>query len=136
MVEASAESSPTQTREVVAGKDAIKGIDFNLPIVLVSGAIVLDGGLAVPDPHRLGSIIFSSVGNGEDTSSIFRVSNAGTFGGVLEPGEYRVDLPSLPWDYSIVAITSGGRDLLKEAFKMTDSDSQKIEVKVERLSGK
>ena len=136
VVEASAESAPMQTREVIAGKDAIKGIDFNLPIVLVSGAIVLDDGRAVPDAQRLGSIIFSSVGSDEDTSSIFRVSNAGTFGGVLEPGEYRVDLPSLPWDYSIVAITAGGRDLLKETFKMTDSDSQKIEVKVERLSGK
>ena len=135
VVEVSAEFPPNQTREVVVGKEAISGIDFALPIVLLSGGIVLQDGSAVPDANRLGSIVFSSTG-GDDESTILRVSSTGTFGGILDPGEYRVDLPSLPWDYSIVSITSAGRDLLKESFKMTETSPAKIEIRLERLSGK
>jgi hypothetical protein len=134
IVEVSAELSPSQTREIVVGKESVNGVDFALPIVLLSGTIVLEDGSPVPDPHRLGSIVFSSTGSDEE-SSILRVSSAGTFGGVLDPGEYRLDLPSLPWDYSIVSITSAGRDLLKEPFKMTGAEPAKIEVRLERLSG-
>jgi Carboxypeptidase regulatory-like domain len=136
VVEVSAESAPSQTKDIVVGREAINGIDFTLPVVLLSGAIVLDDGSAVPDPARLGSIIFSSEGNDDDVSTIFRISSTGAFGGILDPGKYRVDLPSLPWDYSVISITSGGRDLLKEPFTMTASEPRRIEVRLERLQGK
>ena len=58
------------------------------------------------------------------------VSAVGTFSGLLDSGEYRIQLPSLPALYVIKSITAGRQDLLKEALKVTRSDSVTLEIRL------
>jgi hypothetical protein len=131
-VRASEDSGSVRSKEaVVEAQSLTNSIDISLPIALMAGTIALPDGRPVPDPSALGSVVISSTNPEDLTSALFNVSRAGTFGGILGPGEYRITLPSLPRDFTLIAITAAGRDLITDSFRMTESESVRIEVRVE-----
>ncbi|HET9129999.1 MAG TPA: hypothetical protein VFO86_03565, partial [Terriglobia bacterium] len=68
-------------------------------------------------------------------STIMPISTAGTFSRLMEPGEYRFALRTLPEGYSVKSVTSGEKDLLQETIKIGgNSGSIHVEIKVARTS--
>jgi hypothetical protein len=134
LVEASAESAPLQSKEIVVESRPVTGVDFKLPIASLMGTITMRDGKPMSDPLVLGSVVISAVDPESLTSTLFNVTSAGTFGGILDPGEYRITMPSIPLDYALISIKVAGRDVLNETFKITDSESLRIAVQIESLS--
>jgi len=113
---------------VNVGTGPLIGIDLSLPIAMVSGRILFEDGSPVPDARILGSAVLSST----EGSSILSVSGSGTFGSVMEPGEYKVRFPSIAPLYDIKSIMAGTQDLLKESLKVTTTESVTIEIRLQK----
>jgi hypothetical protein len=133
IIESGAEDLPPQVRNVIVGNEAVKGIDFSLPIAAVSGRILFEDGSPVPDARILGSAVLSRTDNPDlSVSSILPVSGSGTFGSVMEPGEYKVKFPSMTPSYTIKSVTAGTHDLQKESLIVTTTESVTIEIRLEK----
>jgi hypothetical protein len=120
----------TESRVVEVSDRSVTDVNFSVPVVMVSGKVLFEDG-SVPDGLTVPSLILSSVDDPDVVrSTAFTVSGSGTFGRLLEIGEYRLDPRSLTGVYSLKSATAGSRDLLKETFPVTASGVVYIEIRL------
>ena len=114
----------------------LDGIEISIPMASFTGRIAMEDGSALPSGQVFGDAIVTTVNNPYLVmSTIMPISPAGTFSRLMEPGEYRFSLRTLPENYTVKSVISGEKDLLRETVKVGgDSGSINVEIRVARVS--
>jgi hypothetical protein len=124
---------PPQTQNVLLGGASVHGVDFSLPTAVVAGKILNEDGSPFSSWRALGNLEIATSNNPNlILSTLVPVASGATFSSVIEPGEYRVALPSLPSAYTISSMTAGGKDLLKESLIVTKTESVNVEIRLKK----
>ena len=123
-----------KAQTLVVEKQPIRDLNFALPVSLLSGRILMEDGSPVPDVQAFNEAMITTVGSSTMiTTTIFPISQEGTFSRVVEAGEYRFNLRYLPGEYTIRSMRAGSIDLLKDHLT-TSTASTKIEIRVASAS--
>jgi hypothetical protein len=110
-------------------------VDFEFLIHALTGRIVWDDGSAFQDPS-VGEVAISTTSNPNLVlTTLLKLSRDGAFSGVIEPGEYRFYIRSLPDVYEVRAITAGAVDLTTEQLVIRSEAPSDIEIRVAKRSG-
>jgi hypothetical protein len=115
------------------GGQPVSGLRLVLPIARVAGRILMDDGSPIPDPQIFSEAVVTTVRNPNMlTSTIFPLSNAGTFNRIMEADEFRFYLRTLPEEYEVRSMRFGSADLARETLKISGNEDVNVEVRVAR----
>jgi hypothetical protein len=129
-VTASFSGTRAEPRNVVVDQP-VSGLDFQIPLSLLSGRIVAEDGTTLPDATAFVDAIVTTADNPNILASTFLpIAADGTFSRILEPGNFRFYLRSFPEEYSIKSMMAGGTDLLKETLKFSGKEPVSVEVRI------
>ena len=119
-----------ETRNIVVADQPLSGLDFSFRLASLSGRISAEDGSAFADARAFIDAIVTTVDNPNIlASTILPISSDGTFSRILEPGNYRFYLRTLPEEYSIKSMTAGGVDLLRETLRF-NGEPMTVDVRV------
>jgi hypothetical protein len=117
----------TKTVEVA---DAAVNIDFDFSINVLSGRIVWEDGSPFSDP-AIGPVALSTISNPNFISTtLMSVSNDGAFSSVIDPGDYRFYIRSLPAGYVVRTMMIGSVDLSKDPLHVTADVPNTVEIRL------
>lgn len=121
----------SESRTITIKDQAVHGVDFSLPVASLTGKILMEDGSPVPNPQLFTEAVLRTVDNPNlILTTIFPISRDGSFSRLTETNTYRFYLVDLPEEYSIVSMTSGTQDLMKETLKLTSAAPATLEVRV------
>jgi hypothetical protein len=125
-------SGTTRLTKTVEVADAPLNINFDFSINVVSGHIVWEDGSPFSDP-AIGPVALSTISNPNFISTtLLSVSNNGAFSGVIDPGDYRFYIRSLPAGYLVRSMTMGSVDLAKDSLHVGGDAPNTVEIRVAR----
>jgi hypothetical protein len=128
-------SNANKVITINVGSTPVTGLEFSLPLAILSGRILMEDGTPVRDPELFVSPILTVVSNPNLLiSTILPFSAGGNFAGLPDIGKSRFYFRSLPEEYEIRSITAGSVDLTKELFEFDGTKSLSVEVRVARRS--
>ena len=120
----------SETRNIVVADQPLSGLDFSFRLAAFSGRISAEDGSAFADARAFIDAIVTTVDNPNIlASTILPISSDGSFSRILEPGNYRFYLRTLPEEYSIKSMTAGGVDLLRETLRF-NGEPMTVDVRV------
>jgi hypothetical protein len=123
-------SGTTRLTKTVDVVDADVNIDFNLSINVVSGHIVWEDGSPFSDP-AIGPVALSTISNPNFVATTsLPVSGNGAFSSVIDPGDYRFYIRSLPPGYIVRTMTLGSVDLSKDSLHVSGDVPYTVEIRV------
>jgi TonB family protein len=116
-------SVPVPFRQIVVGSLDMTGIEFTVPPMrTITGRAVIEGGGALPQrlvfvvPHQVGSVTMSTL-----------IQPDGSFNILLPEGERRLSTNAPP-GYSVRSFMHGSTDLLRDSFKLSNTDTSQLVV--------
>jgi hypothetical protein len=134
-LQASLSGATSPLAKTVEITDRSATMDFDFQMQVLTGRVVWDDGSAFMDPS-VGEVALSTTSNPNVVFSTYlKLSKDGAFSGVIEPGEYRFYVRSLPNLYDVRSITAGAVDLTKEHLVLGREASSDIEIRVAKRSG-
>ena len=126
-------SNANKVATIEVGSTPVTGLEFSLPVAMLSGRILLDDGTPVPDPELFLSGVLTIVSNPNLViSTILPFSAGGTFAGIPDIGKSRFYFRNLPEEYEIRSIRAGSVDLTRELVEFDGTKSVSVEVRVAR----
>jgi len=115
--------------------DRAVDVAFDFSINVLTGRIVWEDGSPFSDP-AVSQVAVSTTSNPNFiATTLFPVSSNGIFSGVIDAGDYRFFLKSLPADYTLRAMTAGTVDLLKETLHATVDVPTQVEIRIAKGPG-
>ena len=125
-------SNANKLATIDVGGTPVTGLEFSLPVAILSGRILLDDGTPIPDPELFVSGVTTIVSPNIVISTLLPFSAGGTFAGLPDHGESQFYFRNLPEEYEIRSIMAGSIDLTKELLNFDGTKSFSIEVRVAR----
>jgi hypothetical protein len=120
-------------RDVVVSDQPVAGVDFSLPVAIVSGRVLKEDGSEFSDAQALRQFAASTVNNpNRITTTILRLDDAGRFSARLEAGEYRIYPLLLNSEYVVRSMKSGTTDLLTDTLRVAPNGSVSIDARLAR----
>jgi hypothetical protein len=117
----------TKTVDVV---DQSVNLDFDLSVNVLSGRIVWEDGSPFTD-SAIGPVALSTTSNPNFVATtLMQVSNNGAFSGVIDQGDYRFYIRSLPTGYIVRSMTIGSVDLSKDPLYVSGDVPYTVEIRV------
>lgn len=117
----------TKTVDVV---DQAVNIDFNFSVNVLSGRIVWEDGSPFSDP-AIGPIAVSTFSNPNFVATdLLPVSYNGAFSSVIDSGDYRFYIRSLPAGYIVRTMTLGPVDLAKDPLHLSGDVPGPIDIRI------
>jgi hypothetical protein len=105
-------------------------IDFNFYINVLTGRIVLEDGSPFSDPD-IGPVAVSTTSNPNFVATtLIPVSGNGAFSRVVDEGDYRFYIRSLPAGYIVRTMTIGSVDLAKDPLHVGRDVPSVVEIRV------
>jgi hypothetical protein len=124
---------PNHLENVIAGPQSANKIRVILPATMFSGRILMDDGSPAPNPQIFqDAIVTTGTNSNMPASTVLPISNDGTFNRIMEAGEFRFYLRTLPEEYEIRSMKFGSADLARETFMISGSEDVNVEVRVAR----
>jgi hypothetical protein len=120
-------ASLTKTVEVT---DSAVNIDFDFSINVLSGRIVWEDGSPISG-SAIGPVAVSTTSNPNFVATtLMEVSNSGAFSSVIDSGDYRFYIRSLPAGYIVRTMTMGSVDLSKDLLHVIGDVPNTVEIRL------